>query len=101
MGVNLGDMYEPMGTINQQYYDKKEIRKASLPESTMKELRGTHFGMGQAGLNYQTENHHYRNAPGKSQDLNFKIPVYESGTWASKNAKFNGQTTNKRDLPER
>ena len=69
----------------------------------MKELRGTHFGMGQSTLNYQTENHHYRNAPGKNSQskYDFKIPTYEAGTWNDKNAKFKGQTTNNRELPQR
>ena len=29
------------------------------------------------------------------------MPAYESGTWVDKDARFNGQTTNKRELPER
>ena len=29
------------------------------------------------------------------------MPTYEVGSWNDKNAKFNGQTTNKRDLPQR
>ena len=59
--------------------------------------------MGQAPLSYQTENSNYRSTPGQSQNsnLNFKMPAYESGTWVDKDARFNGQTTNKRELPER
>ena len=103
MGVCLGDANEPKQTINQMYYDRKNPVKASLPESTMKELRGTHFGMGQAPLSYQTESNNYRSTPGKSQNSNidFKIPIYESGTWVDKEAKFNAQTTYKRELPQR
>ena len=69
----------------------------------MKELRGTHFNMGQASLNYQTENNYYRATPGSSVDskLHSKMPTYESGTWNVKNAKFNGNTTNKSELPTR
>ena len=55
--------------------------------------------MGQASLNYQTENNYYRANPGRSVDM--KMPVYESGTWNHKNAKFNGSTTNKSELPAR
>ena len=89
--------------MNQLYFDKKAPVKATLPESTIKELRGTHFGMGQASLSYQTESNNYRSLPGVSQDskLNFKIPTYEAGTWVDKDAKFLGQTTNKRELPQR
>lgn len=29
------------------------------------------------------------------------MPTYEVGTWNDKEAKFKGQTTNKRDLPQR
>jgi hypothetical protein len=103
MGVLLGEANEPKQTINQLYFDKKTPVKTALPESTIKELRGTHFGMGQAPLNYQTESSNYRSRPGASQDskLNFKIPSYETGTWVDKDAKFYGQTTNKRELPQR
>ena len=31
----------------------------------------------------------------------FKMPTYDVGTWVDKEAKFKGQTTNKRDLPQR
>lgn len=59
----------------------------------MKELRGTHFGMGQASLNYHTEsNNNYRSTPsslGHGQ-LSSKTPVYESGTWIRKDVKFQG-----------
>lgn len=54
MGVKLGDKAEAMETMNQLYYNQKEYSKVQLPESTMKELRGTHFQMGQAPLQYQT-----------------------------------------------
>lgn len=30
-----------------------------------------------------------------------QMPEYEAGTWNQKNAKFEGGTTNKRDLPPR
>ena len=103
MGVLFGEANEPKQTMNQLYFDQKAPSKAALPESTIKELRGTHFGMGEAPLTYQTESHNYRSVPGKSvgTKLNFKIPTYETGTWVDKNAKFYGQTTNKRELPER
>ena len=56
----------------------------------MKELRGTHFQMGQAQLQYQTESNNYRS-----------IPTYESGTWNDKQAKFAATTTSKLELPAR
>ncbi len=46
LGIMLGDKSQPMETINQLYYNKKEITKNALPESTMKELRSTHFNLG-------------------------------------------------------
>lgn len=66
-GVKFGDRSEPMETINQLYYNQKEITKASLPESTMNELRNTHFNLGQAQLQYQTESNNYRSIPTRSQ----------------------------------
>jgi hypothetical protein len=103
LGVRIGDQHEPMQTMNQLYFTKKEATQACLPEATMKELRNTHFGMGQAPLSYQTESHNYRSVPGRSPNsqLNFKIPTYEAGTWVDKAAKFEGQTTSKRELPQR
>lgn len=69
----------------------------------MKELRGTHFQMGQAQLQYQTESNNYRSIPTESKDnnLNFKIPTYESGTWNDKQARFAATTTSKLELPAR
>jgi hypothetical protein len=66
-GVKFGDKSEPMETINQLYYTQKEMSKACLPESTMNELRNTHFNLGQAQLQYQTESQNYRSMPGRSQ----------------------------------
>lgn len=39
----------------------------------------------------------------QNQDLSKpqSIPKYESGTWVGKDAKFDGRTTNNRDLPPR
>jgi hypothetical protein len=54
LGIMLGDKSEPMETINQQYYNRKEISQNSLPESTMKELRNTHFNLGLMPQQYQT-----------------------------------------------
>jgi hypothetical protein len=91
-----------METMNQLYYTQKEISKASLPEATMKELRGTHFQLGQMPQKYVTENHNYRSASQAHEPkLSEKIPVYESGTWVDKQAKFGGLTTYQRELAQR
>lgn len=45
-----------MKTVNQGYYDAKQITKNELPEATMRELQGTHFNLGAASRNYSTEN---------------------------------------------
>lgn len=52
--------------------------------------------------NYQTEmGASYNKVPPDSL-TNFKnVPNYESGTWVPKDAKFDGRTTNNRDLPAR
>lgn len=103
LGVVLGESNEDMQTMNQLFHNKKQPVKVGLPESTMKELRGTHFGMGQAPLNYHTEsNNNYRSTPGPlgQGQLSSKAPVYESGTWMKKDAKFQGQTTNQKEFPQ-
>jgi hypothetical protein len=42
------------------------------------------------------------NAPPSEALSNFKsVPQYESGKWVQKDAKFDGRTTNNRDLPAR
>ena len=88
--------------MNQLYYGEKNGLPASLPESTMKELRATHFHLGQNPQQYVTENGNYRCKPQTAEDkLTYKIPVYESGTWVDRGARFEGGTTNQRELPQR
>jgi hypothetical protein len=102
LGIQLGDKSDPMQTISQLYFDRKQPSKNSLPESTMKELRSTHFNLGLMPQHYQTENDHYKqtHAQGPTK-LTFEIPTYESGTWVDKQARFNASTTNKQELPSR
>ena len=98
----LGDKGQDMGTMNQKFYDHKPILRNELPESTMKELRATHFNLGGMSSSYQTEmNGNYNMPHSDSLSMAAKIPEYESGTWVNKNAKFEGTTTNKRELPNR
>jgi hypothetical protein len=56
----------------------------------MKELRATHFQMGQMAQQFATESGNYRSVPtgGLESKLTYKIPAYESGTWVDKQAKF-------------
>lgn len=61
LGIHLGDSSDPMQTMNQLYYNRKEASKNSLPESTMKELRNTHFNLGLMPQQYRTENDYYKN----------------------------------------
>lgn len=68
----------------------------------MKELRNTHFNLGGMGTNFQTEMASKYNAPPPEALSNYKsVPHYESGKWVPKDAKFDGRTTNNRDLPAR
>lgn len=68
----------------------------------MKELRGTHFNLGAMNAGYQTEmNGNYHKPPIDSLAQAAQMPEYASGTWVNKNAKFDGSTTNKRELPAR
>jgi hypothetical protein len=54
---------------------------------------------------YHTENDHYSNPQNSlkqtTNQLTYQIPVYESGTWVDKEARFNSATTNKKELPAR
>lgn len=81
LGIQLGDKSDPMQTINQLYYTRKEPSKNSLPESTMKELRNTHFNLGLMPQQYSTENDYYKqtHAAKDSQGgskLTYEIPTY-------------------------
>ncbi len=43
----------------------------------------------------------YNKLPAESLNNYKNIPQYDSGTWVPKDAKFDGRTTNNRDLPAR
>ena len=90
--------------MNQHYFTEKQLTKNELPESTMKELRNTHFHLGAMPQNYQTESGYYKHPssqPPGTSNMDFKIPTYESGTWVDKEARFKGTTTNQKELPAR
>lgn len=68
----------------------------------MKELRNTHFNLGGMPTSFQTEMNSNYNAPNFDKANNYRsVPKYESGTWVAKEAKFDGSTTNNRELPAR
>lgn len=46
-------------------------------------------------------NGNYHKPPIDSLAQAAQMPEYASGTWVSKDAKFDGSTTNKRELPAR
>jgi len=66
----------------------------------MKELRNTHFSLGGGQNNYNTESSSNYAKPqhGTNQGAQ-KSQNHESGTWVPKNARFDGRTTNQRELP--
>ena len=98
----LGDKGQSMETINQLYYNEKPITKNELPESTMRELRATHFNLGGAKSPYETEmGGNYHKPPIDSLAMASQCPNYESGTWVPKNSKLESGTTNRRELPNR
>lgn len=106
LGIHLGDKSEPMQTINQLYFDRKQPSKNSLPETTMKELRNTHFNLGLMPQQYRTENDYYKKTLQAKESqgptkLTYEIPSYDSGTWVDKQAKFYASTTSKQELPSR
>jgi hypothetical protein len=101
LGIHLGDKSEPMQTMNQLYFDRKQPSKNSLPESTMKELRNTHFNLGLMPQEYRTENDYYKKSNQAPTKLTYEIPSYDSGTWVDKQAKFYASTTSKQELPAR
>lgn len=45
---------------------------------------------------YNRESDNYKSANPANQKLSSSIPVYESGAWVDKHAKFDPSTTNKR-----
>ena len=68
----------------------------------MKELRNTHFNLGGMSAGYGTENtQNYHKPPPEALNVEMNMPQYETGTWNQKNAPFNANTTNKRELPVR
>lgn len=44
---------------------------------------------------------HYQSPPIDSLASKQNVPHYESGTWIPKNSKFDANTTNHRELPQR
>ena len=59
-------------------------------------MKNTHFNLGLMPQQYNRESDNYKSANPANQKLSSSIPVYESGAWVDKHAKFNPSTTNKR-----
>ncbi len=91
----FGEHDSVLETVNQHYFDKKQIERTKLPMETIKELRKSHFNLGNAGNVFKTESEKYQAYPNLSSNK-VDIAQPETGSWQPKMAPFMGTSTNRR-----